>query len=144
VVNYGHRITNMAGVDAYTDDPDPSNNDVNATSFVQEEADLKVTKFVKPDTTVLAGESIIYTIIVENLGPSPAYGVGIRDEIISSGEFDVIEVISDRLSMPPDPHGHPLGPGHWIIELYLEEPFLEPKGADDPLYTADAGSFRLN
>jgi len=46
-------------------------------------ADLKVTKFVDR-VQVNTDEQITYTIIVENLGPDPAYNVSIRDELMSS------------------------------------------------------------
>jgi uncharacterized repeat protein (TIGR01451 family) len=78
---------------------------------------------------VLAGQLINYTIIVENLGPAYAYNVSIRDEILSSGTFTLIDAILDpnRLdtkSVQPSPNGG------MTLEFYLNEP-LEPKNVTD-------------
>jgi uncharacterized repeat protein (TIGR01451 family) len=110
-----------------TPDPDMSNNQAqNSISVTQEPADLKVIKFVKPDTAVLAGQLINYTIIVENLGPSIAYNVSIRDQILSSGSFQVIGVITDPVRNDAFSYVTP-SPGK-TIEFNLLEP-LEPKNS---------------
>jgi uncharacterized repeat protein (TIGR01451 family) len=110
-----------------TPDPDMSNNQAqNSISVTQEPADLKVIKFVKPDTAVLAGQLINYTIIVENLGPSIAYNVSIRDEILSSGNFILVgfHLDPDRNDVGPF---YPTSPaGALTLEFILTEP-LEPK-----------------
>jgi uncharacterized repeat protein (TIGR01451 family) len=64
-------------------------------------ADLKVTKLTKPDTTALAGQLINYTVIVENLGPSTAYNVTVRDEIRSSDTFTVLSVTAPGYTVTP-------------------------------------------
>jgi uncharacterized repeat protein (TIGR01451 family) len=127
-------LHNDACVSSDTLDPDNSNNlaSVHTTvvsTFVQERTDLNVMMFVKPDTTVLAGQLINYTIIVENLGPSYAYKVGMRDEILSSGTFEVLACGLDpnrgsqiAMAYPRDSWGGQ------TFEFNLTDP-LEPKNA---------------
>jgi uncharacterized repeat protein (TIGR01451 family) len=94
--NESQDINDIVTVDSATPDPDLSNNQaLKAITVTAIPADLKVTKFVKPDTSIQAGTYINCTIIVENLGPNYAYNVSIRDEIVSSGNFQVISLISD-------------------------------------------------
>ncbi len=98
-------------------------------TFIEDLADLLVVKMSKPDTHVEAGELFTYTIFVENLGPSYARNVSIRDEILSSGAFTVMEVLgdpnrADACYVAPD-GGIPEGPGE-TIECDLADP-LEPK-----------------
>ena len=47
-------------------------------------------KFVKPDDKVQAGTPFVYTIFVDNLGPSPAYTVTLVDTMFASGSFEVV------------------------------------------------------
>jgi uncharacterized repeat protein (TIGR01451 family) len=61
-----------------------------ATVMVDGSADLRVTKFVKPDGVVNAGTPFVYTIFVDNLGPSPAYTVTVTDTMFASGQFKVL------------------------------------------------------
>lgn len=89
-------------------------------------ADLKVTKFVKPDTEVLAGENITYTIIVENLGPSYAYHVCIRDEILSSDNFTIVDIDLDPFRLDAGAFVTPSPKGGVTYEVILLDP-LEPK-----------------
>jgi uncharacterized repeat protein (TIGR01451 family) len=124
-------LHNDARVSSDTLDLDNSNNlaTKNTTIFntcPQEPADLKVLKFVKPDTTVMAGQLINYTIIVENLGPSYAYNVSIRDEILSSGNFTLVgfNLDPDRNDGGPSYQTSPAG--GLTLEFILTEP-LEPK-----------------
>lgn len=138
--NEAQDINNLVIVNSATPDPDLSNNQAQkAITTTAIPADLKVTKFVKPDTSVQAGQYINYTIIVENLGPYYAYNVSIRDEILSSGSFQVIALISDPArsdtvtSVTPSPGVtieanllEPLEPmnssngGRWIIQITLQ------------------------
>ena len=98
-------------------------------TFIEDLADLLVVKMSKPDTHVDAGELFTYTIFVENLGPSYARNVSIRDEILSSGAFTVMEVLGDPnredACFVAPAGGIPEGPGE-TIECDLWDP-LEPK-----------------
>ena len=103
----GTTITNTAVVTGTTTLGDPYlvNNTDTAKNLVLQKADLKITKFGKPDGQVRAGEILTYTIIVDNLGPSyagidgrdPVAGnVAIKDILQSSLEFDLIDISTDR------------------------------------------------
>ena len=56
-------------------DPVEDNDCDTADVYVENEADLHVTKYGKPDGQVRAGEILTYTVIVDNLGPSWARDV---------------------------------------------------------------------
>jgi len=58
--------------------------------------DLRISKMVKPDGEVPAGNVFTYWIYVDNLGPSVAGNVFMIDEMISNGEFCVLSIESDR------------------------------------------------
>jgi len=96
----GTLITNTAEVTGQNTlgDPDfnPANNTDNARNLVLTKADLRITKFGKPDGQVRAGESLTYTILVDNLGPSFAHDVVVTDLIQSNGIFNLVSVSSDR------------------------------------------------
>ena len=92
----GRTITNTAQVASTTFDPLLANNTAFRRNFVREKSDLKITKFGKRDGTVRAGDVLTYTVIVDNLGPSWAYSVTLKDILQSSGIYDVIDVASDR------------------------------------------------
>jgi len=94
VVNHGSSIVNTASVTSITPhwESDLTNNEATVTSFVQDEADLKVTKIVKPDGEARAGETFNYTIFVENLGPSTATVVTLTDSMIADGDFSVSSI----------------------------------------------------
>ncbi len=77
-------------------DDNPNDNTASHSIFVQDSADLSVMKMSKPDTEVQAGELFTYTIFVENLGPSFARFVGMRDELLSSGAFEIVDYWTDR------------------------------------------------
>jgi len=111
-------------------DPDPYNNMDELTTFVTDEADLQVIKTSKPDDQVDAGLPFTYTIFVENLGPAPATEVSIRDEMLSSGSFDILDVILDPSRDDEGPVELPSPVGGRTMEFHLLEP-LEPKGPDN-------------
>jgi uncharacterized repeat protein (TIGR01451 family) len=67
-------VWNMAAVESTTYDPDLENNLVFIYTSVRPTADLVVTKTDTPDP-VLAGETLTYTIVVSNTGPTPAGAV---------------------------------------------------------------------
>jgi len=136
-------IENRAVVDGYADDPDRANNTATTRTLVEEWADLTILKLSKPDDAVRAGEEFEYTIFVENLGPSAARGVKIRDNILASRRFDVEDVIEDpnrddecsplssnnvpaeeivcELNEPLEPVGDPGGgTGRWVIKIRVK------------------------
>jgi uncharacterized repeat protein (TIGR01451 family) len=59
------------------------------TTFVQDEADLRLSKFVEPATTIRAGDTFTYTVYVDNLGPSWSRGVIISDTLLSSAAVSI-------------------------------------------------------
>ncbi len=129
-------IIGMDGFDGFdgfeyygTYDPDIFNNVDELVTHVTDEADLIVTKVSKPDDQVDAGLPFTYTIFVENLGPAPATEVSIRDEILSSGDFEIWDVILDPLRDDEGPIELPSPEGGMTFEFHLLEP-LEPKGPD--------------
>ncbi|MGA9352029.1 MAG: DUF11 domain-containing protein [Anaerolineae bacterium] len=145
----GTTITNTAVVTGTTtlSDPNPVNNTDTAKNLVLQKADLKITKFGKPDGQVRAGEFLTYTVIVDNLGPSYA-GIDDRDpingnvaikDILQSGlEFDLLEITSDRgmvcSSIPSDGNptdGVPNVNQHLEIDCTLQDA-LEVLSADGP------------
>ncbi len=80
-------IVNSATVGSVSIDPDTTDNTVTKTSFVQDEADLQVTKVCKPDDLLPAGETGFCTVFVDNVGPSSARDVVVTDENLSDGAF---------------------------------------------------------
>lgn len=89
-------LENNAVVGSSEDDDYPDNNTASHSIFVEDLADLSVIKMSKPDTHVRAGELFTYTIYVENHGPSVARYLGVRDELLSSGVFQVVDLRTDR------------------------------------------------
>ncbi|MCC7362611.1 MAG: DUF11 domain-containing protein [Anaerolineales bacterium] len=71
-------ITNWAEVGATTPDPQPANNTDDAQAQVFGLADVAVQKFAPP-SPVIAGDQVVYTISVHNLGPSVAEQVDVKD-----------------------------------------------------------------
>ncbi len=113
-----------------TEDVYMDNNYDYAATFVQDLADLSVVKMSKPDTVVQAGELFTYTIFVENWGPSSARDVSIRDEILASEYFTVVETILDPLRDDSGPYFTPSPEGGLTMEFDLHEP-LEPIGIEN-------------
>jgi len=88
-------ILNQVSINNFGDD-NAINDYAEALTVVEDLADLRVTKFSKPDNEVRAGELFTYTIFVDNLGPSYSRGVVIQDNILSSGDFEIIDIKTDR------------------------------------------------
>ncbi|WP_439022816.1 DUF7507 domain-containing protein [Bacillus thuringiensis] len=89
-------ITNTATVDSTTPDPDPTNNTSTVDTPVNASADISVVKLDNPNP-VLAGETLTYTIVVSNAGPSDAENVTLTDVIpseILNPEFSIDEGIT--------------------------------------------------
>ena len=79
-------ITNEAEVFAYTDDPDPSNNNDDHDTLVGAAADLRVAKVDLQDPAPSAS-GLIYELIVINDGPSDALNVFVTDTLSSDVTF---------------------------------------------------------
>ena len=80
-------IFNTVTVASASVDDDPSDNTETEQTFVQESADLSVTKVCKPDDELPAGETGFCTILVDNLGPSSARDIVLTDTNLSDGDF---------------------------------------------------------
>ena len=89
-------MSNQVLVGADTFDPAEYNDYASAPILIQGRADLKIQKFGKPEGEVRAGDELIYTVIVDNLGTGFAHEVTIDDVLESDGSFDLLEVTSDR------------------------------------------------
>ena len=149
---------------ATTPDPNEDNNCDTRENLVLHKHDLRIEKYGKPDGLVEAGEELEYTIIVDNLGPSYAEGVSIKDVLSSSGEFTVTGFQSDRPATcapdnPPtgmhdrqylfdctltaplevlEATGEPVNPGRWIMTYTLTAE--DPQDVDN---TVDGDRRRL-
>jgi uncharacterized repeat protein (TIGR01451 family) len=82
-------IENTVTVSSASVDDDLGDNTVTTPTFVQERADLQVTKVCKPDDELPAGETGTCTIYVDNLGPSSARDVVLTDVNLSDGAFTI-------------------------------------------------------
>jgi uncharacterized repeat protein (TIGR01451 family) len=82
-------ISNRVDVFTDTEDPNPDNNWDTEANLVLGKADLKVTKYGKPDGEIRAGDELEYWVIVDNLGPGYAHDVVLYDLISSDGEFEL-------------------------------------------------------
>jgi uncharacterized repeat protein (TIGR01451 family) len=70
-------VTNTATVSSATADPDNSNNSSSKTTNVGAQADLSVVK--TGTASANPGQNIVYTVVVNNGGPSPATNVIVSD-----------------------------------------------------------------
>jgi uncharacterized repeat protein (TIGR01451 family) len=120
----GTNLVATASVTSDTSDPDVANNSASALTFIEGLADLRITKFGKPDDVVRAGSPLTYTVVVDNFGPSYAHEVTILDQLVASGGFELVDLQSDRQAVcdPPGPYAS-LG-----ITCVLSDT-LEPAGA---------------
>lgn len=89
-------IFNNVTVSSNTVDDDPSNNSDIEGTIVEDESDLEVTKVCKPDDELLAGETGTCTIFVDNLGPSVARDVVLRDVNLSEGAFTFGDITASQ------------------------------------------------
>jgi uncharacterized repeat protein (TIGR01451 family) len=81
-------IINSAEVETATPDPVSANNSVMEGTLIDDQADLQVTKFCKPDAPLQAGETAVCLIVVDNLGPSVSRNVQLSDIHESNGDFN--------------------------------------------------------
>jgi uncharacterized repeat protein (TIGR01451 family) len=77
----GTTISNTANVSSTTADPTPGNNSATATTLVQNNADLAISKQRSPSGTIDAGTNVTYTIQFTNNGPAPASNVTVSDTL---------------------------------------------------------------
>jgi uncharacterized repeat protein (TIGR01451 family) len=113
------------------EDENEDNNYAEAVTIVEDQADLRVIKMSKPDTQVRAGELFTYTILVDNLGPSSSRGVWVQDNILSSGDFTVIDVIDDRSELFAAEGNLSKANSDWTSYLCGID-FIGPEGPDSP------------
>jgi uncharacterized repeat protein (TIGR01451 family) len=79
-------LTNQAGVSASQSDPVPGNNAASATTAIIAQADVLARKFDSSDP-VVAGQGLIYTLVVTNAGPSRAIGTTVSDTLPAEVSF---------------------------------------------------------
>jgi uncharacterized repeat protein (TIGR01451 family) len=80
-------VTNTASVTGTGgDDPDLSNNTASENTTVRPKADLGITKSDSPDP-LIAGQTLTYSIAVQNNGPSDATGVTVTDNLPSTVSY---------------------------------------------------------
>jgi len=78
----GTTITNTANVSSTTADPTPGNNSATATTLVQSNADVAISKTRSPNTASIdAGNNVTYTVQVINNGPAAASSVTFSDSV---------------------------------------------------------------
>ncbi|MBP8293898.1 MAG: DUF11 domain-containing protein, partial [Caldilineaceae bacterium] len=85
-------LANTVFVAAQGGDTNPYDNTATALTLVHCDADLMITKLAKPDGLVSMGQDLVYTLIVDNLGPSTAISVTVIDETVSDGVFEIVSV----------------------------------------------------
>lgn len=90
-------VNNVVASDSNADpDPDTSNNSDLQRTIVDELANIVITKIAEPSGDAPAGvhngvmaDTVTYTIYVDNLGPSAARNVFIRDTILNSNDINI-------------------------------------------------------
>ncbi len=82
-------LNNTATVSADEPDPDTSNNRASTSTTVNDRADLRLTKDCKPDEPLRAGGTATCQILVDNLGPSDARNVVVKDANVGNGPFTI-------------------------------------------------------
>ncbi|MCO6458200.1 MAG: DUF11 domain-containing protein [Pirellulaceae bacterium] len=90
-------LTNTAQVTATETDTDPTNNSDTETTTLQAEVNLQIVKTGQPDP-VVAGEQLVYTLMVTNQGPSQATGVVVTDTLPADVTF--VSATSSQGSTP--------------------------------------------
>lgn len=91
----GSTITNDASITATEIDPDPGNDDASVSVTVDTLADLSITKSANPDPAV-PGETLTYSIVVTNDGPSDALDVVIGDTTLSMFDAGTVTAAPDQ------------------------------------------------
>lgn len=94
-------ISNGITVDSLAVDPNLHNNNATASTVKECFADLRVFKTAKPDSVVEIGHPLVYTLIVENMGPNRATGVRLIDDMLTNGRVQITKINSDVLGFRP-------------------------------------------
>jgi uncharacterized repeat protein (TIGR01451 family) len=82
----GSSISNTASVSSPTADPQPNSNSASTTTPANPSADLSLSKIVDNNSPAI-GETIAYTITLDNAGSSNAQGVEITDQLPATLQF---------------------------------------------------------
>jgi uncharacterized repeat protein (TIGR01451 family) len=93
-------LTNTATVSAVTSDPNPSNNTATTTTTAVKTADISVTKTDSPDP-VHVGQTLTYSVVVANGGPSAATGVKLIDALPKNAGFGSVSTSQGTCSIKP-------------------------------------------
>lgn len=80
-------LNNTATISSTTTDDVPSNNTATASTSITQTADVSITQSAAPSPTVLAGNTLTYTLTASNSGPSNAANVVISDPIPTGTTF---------------------------------------------------------
>jgi uncharacterized repeat protein (TIGR01451 family) len=102
--NGPQNINDRVSVSGDTSDPDITNNVAEDTVIVIDTADIMVSKDCKPDSFVLAGDTATCTIWVDNLGPSTANNVELKDAFVANGGFQFGTVTTTAGTCTPTPN----------------------------------------
>lgn len=98
-------ITNRVSVGSVSIDTATANNTATAPTFVQDKADLRVSKICKPDGPLPAGQTGTCTIYVDNLGPSSARDIVLTDAHLSDGAFTFGTITTSQGTCDPPTNG---------------------------------------
>ena len=79
-------ISNVASVTSSTTDPNPANDSTTEDTTIDTQADLSISKVDDIDP-VVAGNNLVYTITVDNAGPSDAQNVTVNDALPAGVTF---------------------------------------------------------
>jgi uncharacterized repeat protein (TIGR01451 family) len=82
-------LSNTAAIDSSTDDPTPGNDSDTETTEVDSSADVSIVKADSADP-VAVGDQLVYTVTVENDGPSNAEDVVMTDEMPAGVSVDTV------------------------------------------------------
>ncbi|MGH3737289.1 MAG: hypothetical protein ACRDT6_16990 [Micromonosporaceae bacterium] len=90
------RIENTVTVTTASVDTDASDNTATALTFVQEKADLALSKLCVPNRPMRAGETAKCTVYVDNYGPSHARNATVTDTHTSEGSFTITSAVPSQ------------------------------------------------
>lgn len=99
----GTLIANTAFITSSTPDPNPINNSDDATTTVKALANLGIVKTASPEP-VIAGQTLTYTLVYSNAGPSDAQQTHITDTLPAGVTFGGVASASPVLP-PPSVNG---------------------------------------
>src|SRR5581483_8538838 len=104
----GTDIDNIATVRSDTPDPVPANNSTSVALTVQGTADLRLTEATPTPASTVAGQNLTYSLKVDDLGPSSAKNVVVKDTLPAG--VTVQSVTSSVGSCTAGAPGDPLNP----------------------------------